>query len=141
MDAQVSEVLGRVMAQRRTVATAADYVRGLSAGVKANCWQLAEAAGHESPYRMQALLRTCRWQWEDLRSELPALALAGLPSSGTSPGSPRPPLVVRAAALAASIASSATTAVRRSGGRTVQIKGSGGIAFPALDRIALTCCR
>src|SRR5229473_2201314 len=67
------------MAQRRTVATAADYVRGLSAGVKANCWQLAEAAGHENPYRMQALLRTCRWRWEDLRSELSALALAWLP--------------------------------------------------------------
>ncbi len=32
VDAQVSAVLGRVMAQRRTVATAADYVRGLSAG-------------------------------------------------------------------------------------------------------------
>jgi len=78
-DAQVSAVLGRVMAQRRTVVTAADYVRGLSAGVKANCWQLAEAAGHENPYRMQALLRTCRWRWEDLRSGLPALALAWLP--------------------------------------------------------------
>ena len=47
--------------------------------MKANCWQLAEAAGHENPYRMQALLRTCRWRWEDLRSELPALALAWLP--------------------------------------------------------------
>src|SRR5437588_161689 len=46
------------MAQRRTVATAADYVRGLSAGVKANCWQLAEAAGHENPYRMQARRRS-----------------------------------------------------------------------------------
>jgi len=79
VDAQVSAVLGRVMAQRRTVSAAADYVRGLSAGVKANCWQLAEAAGHESPYRMQALLRTCRWRWQDLRSELPALALAWLP--------------------------------------------------------------
>jgi SRSO17 transposase len=56
-----------------------DYVRGLSAGVKANCWQLAEAAGHANPYRMQALLRTCRWRWEDLRSGLPALALAWLP--------------------------------------------------------------
>jgi SRSO17 transposase len=79
VDAQVSAVLGRVMAQRRTVVTAADYVRGLSAGVKANCWQLAEAAGHENPYRMQALLRSCRWRWENLRSELPALALAWLP--------------------------------------------------------------
>jgi len=48
---------------------------------------------------------------------------------------------VRAAALAASIASIATTAARRSGGSTVQIRRSGGITFPALDRIALTCCR
>jgi len=78
-DAQVSAVLGRVMAQRRTVGAALDYIRGLSPGVKANCWALAEAAGHESPYRMQALLRSCRWDWEKLRGELPALALAWLP--------------------------------------------------------------
>jgi hypothetical protein len=32
VDAQVSAVLGRVMAQRRTVATAADYVRGRRPG-------------------------------------------------------------------------------------------------------------
>ncbi|MGH3181293.1 MAG: hypothetical protein ACRDOE_05230, partial [Streptosporangiaceae bacterium] len=37
-DAQVRAVLGRVMAQRRSVGTAMDYVRGLSPGVKANCW-------------------------------------------------------------------------------------------------------
>jgi hypothetical protein len=48
---------------------------------------------------------------------------------------------VRAAALAASIASSATTAARRSGGRIIQITGSGATAFPALGRITLTCCR
>src|SRR5258708_8818409 len=89
VDAQVSAVLGRVMAQRRTVATAADYVRGLSAGVKANCWQLAEAAGHANPYRRQALLRTCRWRWEDLRSEPPALAPARLPHAAGAPLRPR----------------------------------------------------
>ena len=44
------------MAQRRSAGTALDYVRELAPGVKANCWGLAEAAGHESPYRMQALL-------------------------------------------------------------------------------------
>jgi hypothetical protein len=89
VDAQVSAVLGRVMAQRRTVATAADYVRGLSAGVKANCWQLAEAAGHEN--RMQALLRTCRWRWENPRSELPTLALAWLPRASGRTCSSQPP--------------------------------------------------
>ena len=72
-------MLGRVMAQRRSAETALDYVRGLAPGVKANCWGLAEAAGHESPYRMQALLRSYRWDWKDLRAELPALARAWLP--------------------------------------------------------------
>jgi len=60
-DAQVRAVLGRVMAQRRSAGTALDYVRELAPGVKANCWGLAEAAGHETPYRMQALLRSYRW--------------------------------------------------------------------------------
>jgi len=78
-DAQVRAVLGRVMAQRRSAGTALDYVRELAPGVKANCWGLAEAAGHESPYRMQALLRSYRWDWKDLRAELPGLARAWLP--------------------------------------------------------------
>ena len=47
--------------------------------MKANCWGLAEAAGHEGPYRMQALLCSCRWDWEELRAELPGLARAWLP--------------------------------------------------------------
>ena len=55
------------------------YVQALAPGVKANCWALAEAAGHEGPYRMQALLRSCKWDWEKLRGELPALAEAWLP--------------------------------------------------------------
>jgi SRSO17 transposase len=67
------------MAQRRSAGTALDYVRELAPGVKANCWGLAEAAGHESPYRMQALLRSYRWDWTGLRAELPGLARAWLP--------------------------------------------------------------
>jgi len=78
-DAQVRAVLGRVMAQRRSAGTALDYIRGLAPGVKANCWGLAEAAGHQSPYRMQALLRSYRWDWTRLRAELPGLARAWLP--------------------------------------------------------------
>ncbi len=78
-DAQVREVLGRVLAQRRSAGTAFAYVAGLAPGVKANCWALAEAAGHESPDRMQALLGSYQWHWQELRAELPALAQAWLP--------------------------------------------------------------
>jgi hypothetical protein len=79
VDAQVRTVLGRVMAQRRSAETAFAYVAGLAPGVKANCWALAEAAGYESPYRMQALLGSYKWHWQELRAELPGLARAWLP--------------------------------------------------------------
>ena len=73
-DALVMGLLGRVMRQRRTVAAALDYIRALSRETRANCWELAQKAGHEGPHRMQALLRTYRWQWEELRGLLPGLA-------------------------------------------------------------------
>jgi SRSO17 transposase len=79
VDAQVRRVLGGVLAQRRSAGTAFAYVEALSPGVKANCWALAEAAGHESPYRMQALLGSYRWDWRELRAELAGLAQAWLP--------------------------------------------------------------
>jgi len=47
-DALVSGVLGRVVRQRRSIAAALDYIRALSRGTRANCWELAEEAGHES---------------------------------------------------------------------------------------------
>jgi hypothetical protein len=78
-DALVSEVLGRVMRQRRSIAAALDYVKSLSRGTRANCWELAEAAGHETPHRMQALLRRYKWSWEKLRALLPGLAAECLP--------------------------------------------------------------
>ena len=67
------------MAQRRSAGTALEYARELAPGVKANCWALAEAAGHQSPHRMQALLRSYRWDWTRLRAELAGLARAWLP--------------------------------------------------------------
>jgi SRSO17 transposase len=78
-DGLVSGVLGRVMRQRRSIAAALDYVRALSRGTRANCWELAEAAGHEGPHRMQALLRRYRWSWENLRDALAGLAAQCLP--------------------------------------------------------------
>ncbi len=72
-------MLGRVLAQRRSVEVAFSYLSGLSPDRRANCWSLAEAAGHEGWHRMQALAGTYVWGWEALRAELPALAAAWLP--------------------------------------------------------------
>ena len=88
-DALVSDLLGRVMRQRRTVAAALDYIRALSRETRANCWELALKAGHEGPHRMQALLSRHRWSWEELRGLLPGLAQDVLPDDPddlTGPG-------------------------------------------------------
>jgi SRSO17 transposase len=80
-DAQVSAVLRRVMAQRRSAAVASGYVAALSPGTRANCWALAESAGHDGWGRMQALLGSYRWDWRELRAELPVLAVAWIPDA------------------------------------------------------------
>jgi SRSO17 transposase len=88
-DALVSGLLARVMRRRGTIATALDYVRSLARDTRANCWELAERAGHGLPYRMQGLLGRSRWRWEDLRELLPGLAqdvLGGGPGDGIGPG-------------------------------------------------------
>ena len=79
VDAQLRAVLRRVMAQDRSAEVAFDYVTGLAPGVRANCWSLAEATSHGGPHRMQALLRSYQWEWEELRADLPALAAAWIP--------------------------------------------------------------
>jgi SRSO17 transposase len=76
VDAQVRAILGEVMAQGRSADVAFDYVAALSPGTRANCWSLAESAGHEGWGRMQALLGSYRWDWKDLRAKLAALAAA-----------------------------------------------------------------
>jgi SRSO17 transposase len=78
-DALVTGALRRAMRQRRSIAVALDYVKALARDTRANCWELAEKAGHEGPHRMQALLTRYKWSWEALREQLPALAAACLP--------------------------------------------------------------
>jgi len=78
-DALVAGLLRRVMRQRRTVRSAADYVRAMSQRTRANCWDLAKEAGHEAPYRLQALLSRRKWSWEDARDWLVTLAAQCLP--------------------------------------------------------------
>lgn len=87
-DALVSGVLSRMMRQARSVGTAMDYVRALSRDTRANCWELAERAGHEGPHRMQALLRRYKWAWRELRGELAGLAAQCLPDDPDDPVGP-----------------------------------------------------
>jgi hypothetical protein len=79
VDAQVRAVLGRVLAQRRSAGVAFAYVAALSPGTRANCWALAEAAGHEGQGQMQALAGSYVWDREDLQAELAGLAGRGCP--------------------------------------------------------------
>jgi SRSO17 transposase len=60
-------LLAGVFAQARSRLAAFAYVGALLAepGDRRSCWQLAEAAGHRSPRRMQALLAEHRWDWKD----------------------------------------------------------------------------
>jgi hypothetical protein len=62
-DAQIRAVLQGVLAQQRSTSVALGYVTALTPGVKANCWVLAESAGHEGQSRMQAVLGSYRWDW------------------------------------------------------------------------------
>jgi SRSO17 transposase len=80
-DAQLGAVLQGVMAQRRSASAALEYVTALASGVKANCWSLAESAGHDGQSRMQGLLGSYRWGWKQLRDQLPGLAAAWIPDA------------------------------------------------------------
>ena len=58
-------LLAGVFAQARSRLAAFAYIGALLAepGDRRSCWQLAEAAGHRSPRRMQALLAEHAWDW------------------------------------------------------------------------------
>ena len=74
VDAQIRGLLGRVMAQHRSVEVAFDYLAALSGSGKATCWALAEVAGHPNWSRMQALLGRYVWDYTVLRAGLAPLA-------------------------------------------------------------------
>lgn len=74
VDSVIAAELGRVFAQRRSVEVAVAYMAALAPGVRANCWALAEAAGHAGWSRMQALLNQYVWDYTELRSCLAPVA-------------------------------------------------------------------
>jgi SRSO17 transposase len=64
---RVGERFGRVEPRRHM----RDYVRGLLGPVgRKNSWQLAEQAGHVSPYGLQRLLSWCQWEPDEIRDDL-----------------------------------------------------------------------
>ena len=65
-DGELCGLLAPVFAQARSRLAAFAYVGALLAepGDRRSCWQLAEAAGHATPRRMQALLAEHAWDWK-----------------------------------------------------------------------------
>ncbi len=76
------EVMARIAVRFTRVEprlVARDFVRALMAAVdRKNCWQLAEAAGHERPSRMQRLLRETVWDADAMAADLRSLVVDGL---------------------------------------------------------------
>jgi SRSO17 transposase len=77
-------LLAGVFAQARSRLTAFAYVRVLLAepGDRRSCWQLAEAAGHATPRRMQALLAEHAWDWQAALAALQRFIAARLGDPG-----------------------------------------------------------
>jgi SRSO17 transposase len=63
---ELCALLAPVFAQARSRLAAFGYIGALLAepGDRRSCWQLAEAAGHVTPRRMQALLAGHAWDWK-----------------------------------------------------------------------------
>ena len=85
--------LAPVFCQARSRLVAFAYIGALLAagGDRRSCWQLAEAAGHGSPRRMQALLAEHAWDWQEALGALQRSTRATLPIRGLSWCWMRPP--------------------------------------------------
>jgi SRSO17 transposase len=77
-------LLAGVFAQARSRLTAFAYIAALLAepGDRRSCWQLAEAAGHATPRRMQALLAEHAWDWKAALAALQRFIVARLGDPG-----------------------------------------------------------
>ncbi|WP_371628251.1 IS701 family transposase [Streptomyces sp. NBC_00341] len=84
--AMFDQAMARIAGRFRRVeprATARAFVLGLLSGVeRKNCWQLAEQAGHTRPGPMQRLLRSARWDADEVRDEVRSYVLDHLGGDG-----------------------------------------------------------
>ena len=77
--AETTQRLGGHFANPAARATAGAYLQSLLGTVeRKNSWQLAEAAGFDTPYRFQHLLGRGAWDADALRDEQLGVVLAGL---------------------------------------------------------------
>jgi len=81
---ELFSLLAGVFAQARSRLAAFAYVGALLAepGDRRSCWQLAEAAGHATPRRMQALLAEHRWDWRAALAALQRFIVGRLGDAG-----------------------------------------------------------
>jgi len=81
---ELRALLAPVFAQARSRLTAFAYLGALLAepGDRKSCWQLAEAAGHATPRRMQALLAEHAWDWTAALAALQGFIAAHLGDPG-----------------------------------------------------------
>ena len=84
LQGELRGLLAPVFAQARSRLTAFSYVGALLAGPgdRRSCWQLAEAAGHATPRRMQALLAEHAWDWKAALTALQRFILTLLSDPG-----------------------------------------------------------
>jgi len=77
---ELRALIAPVFAQARSRLAAFAYIGALLAerGDRKSCWQLAEAAGHATPRRMQALLGEQVWDWRAALARLQRFILAHL---------------------------------------------------------------
>lgn len=77
--AAVKARVGRVLPRRQLRETASAFLDGLLSGIERKTgWLMAEQAGAERPYRMQALLGRSRWGADQLRDEVRAYVVEAL---------------------------------------------------------------
>jgi SRSO17 transposase len=73
-DAHLAELSGLIapcFSRRDLRSNAAAYMRGLlCTGVAGNCWAIAQAVGHDRPYRLQHLLSGAVWDEDAVRDQV-----------------------------------------------------------------------
>ena len=81
--AELTELLAAVFSRRDLRSNAMAYVRALlMPGVSGNCWALAQAVGHERPYRLQHLLSGAVWDEDAVRDAVRAYVARHLGEGG-----------------------------------------------------------
>ena len=81
---ELRALLAPVFVQARPRLAALAYLGALLAGPaeRRSCWQLAEAAGHATPRRLQALLAEHTWDWRAALKALQRFILVHLGDPG-----------------------------------------------------------